>query len=369
MTQRDSLEEVDARLRSLPATLTVSPDDSQAIAWLDTVRVHHESRHRRPVRLALALAVALAVIVVSNLGAAYYSPRYGRALAEAPIVGAVSGRMLQAVGLNDRNVTLVNDASVASGHEVRLVGGYADGLRTVLLVEIDGKGLTGDPKAYGLHPGEYGLGYDGLTLTDQFGHTYNESGVGGPTDISLEPLVWPASTFGARLTLHVTNLQALWLMGPGSKDVRVGGSWTLHATLVAEGVHSLALPAPIRTTNAVYKFTSVQATATNVRIHWTISGAPNEQMHGLIDGYNGTNPVTAAGSQEQQRQLSQAYFFPRLFDAAGKEMLASDWGTEYPKGQSALGDLNVFIHGPGPYRLQLGNALPRADDQRWIQVP
>ncbi len=94
MSQPVSLEEVDARLRSLPASLVVGPQDSWAIAHLATFRILDGRPRHRPVRLAVALGLALALIVLGNLGAVYYAPAYGRALADAPVVGAVSGQML-----------------------------------------------------------------------------------------------------------------------------------------------------------------------------------------------------------------------------------------------------------------------------------
>jgi len=142
MSQPATVEEVDSRLRTLRTSLVVGQQDSWAIAHLATLHILDGRPRQRPVRLAVALGLALALIVLGNLGAAYYAPAYGRALADAPVVGAVSGQMLHVFGLTDSKIAVLNDASVSSGHTVRLIAGYADGLRTVLFVEIDGKRLT-----------------------------------------------------------------------------------------------------------------------------------------------------------------------------------------------------------------------------------
>jgi hypothetical protein len=307
-----------------------------------------------PRRPAAVVAAALALFVLANLAAAYLAPSYGRALADAPLVGAVSGRLLQTLGLNEANATGLNDVSVSSGHTLRLVAGYADGLRTLLFVQVDGKGLTGDPKEYGQHPGDYGVSADGWTLTDQFGHSYQGSGVSSPTAMSFEPLSWPASRVGARLTLHIDTLIGYW----SNALVELHGSWTLHATLVQEPVHKLQLPLPVRTTSATYTFTSVRATNTYMEVRWTVTGPAVEEAASAT----GQPSATAPGLP------NATYFFPQVFDDQGHLMQMQSWGTTFPKNR-ADSEWNGFIHGPGRYRIQLGDALTDSADQRWIVVP
>jgi len=253
---------------------------------------------------------------------------------------------------------------VSNGHTLQLVAGYADGLRTVLFVGIDGKGLIGNPKQYGRFPGEYVVGPEGVTLTDQFGHTYSGGGTGG-ADVQFEPLVWPASATGARLTLHVTTLEGYWQIASGGKPIEVHGNWTLHATLVQEPSHSLPLPQPVRTADAVYAFTSIRATRTEVQIHWTVSGSPNDEMHRLTDGV----PIGPGSPGDEVDKLTRGYFWGALFDEAGNRLSGPGFGAEFPKGGPARGDMDIFIPGPGRYRIQLGDALTAPEDQRWILVP
>jgi hypothetical protein len=357
MSQPVSFEEVDARLRSLPASLVVGPQDSWAIAHLATIRILDGRPRHRPVRLAVALGLALALIVLGNLGAAYYAPAYGRAVADAPVVGAVSGQMLHFFGLSERNVAALNDASVSSGHTIRLVAGFADGLRTVLFVEIDGKRVT---PGYG--PGQYGLG--DLTLMDQFGHSYQPRGVSVPNNLAFEPLVWPASKVGARLTLHVTSIQALSSTA-STATPRISGDWMLRATLVPEAAHNLPLPAPVRTTTAVYTFTSVRVTSTAVHIEWNTTGSVNDAINQATG--SGLSPQTPPAALDQERRLLREYFSPRLFDSTGHEMPIDLYSTTFEN--PARSEFNGYVPGPGRYRLQLGDALTAAEDQIWIVVP
>ncbi|MDQ6878932.1 MAG: hypothetical protein M3082_14825, partial [Candidatus Dormibacteraeota bacterium] len=64
-----------------------------------TTRIEHAGRPRRLLRPAAALLIALSLIGLANLGAAYYAPRYGQALAQVPLVGGIYGKALQYYGL------------------------------------------------------------------------------------------------------------------------------------------------------------------------------------------------------------------------------------------------------------------------------
>jgi hypothetical protein len=360
MIQPASLDEIDARLRSLPETFIVGEEDSRALARILELRVRtgraDRSRSRRlPLVRLGAVAVAVVAVILLNVVAAYFAPTYSRALADAPGIGGPSSKILAAFGLNAGEVTLFNDVSTSSGHTLRMTAGFADGLRTVLFVSIDGRGVTGNPKSFGPNPGDYGL-WD-FTVTDQFGHSYQRNLVSSMNLLSLEPLAWPASSVGARLTLHVTSLWPEWLR-QGSP---LPGDWTLHATLVSEPAHSLALPAPVRTSQADYTFTSIRSSTTTLIIHWTVAGP-------VLDEEIKLRPTNVPGQQEPAYQvLMQAYFWPTVFDSSGQPVQLTEWGTTF--GKSAAGELTAFIPGPGRYRIQLGGALTADDLQRWIVVP
>lgn len=354
-----SPEEVDSRLRALPGDITLRSEDAKALAKLDvsfsTIRraarpTEHSPRRIRTLTLGAAIAAALIVILQANLVAIYFAPSYSRALADSPGVGPISSRVLHALGLSSSDLTVIGDSATSAGHTLKLEGAYADGLRTVLLVSIDGKGLAGDPKQYGRNDGEWGLGYAGQTLTDQFGHTYEHSGIGGPTELQFKPLAWPASEVGARLTLHVTSLDAIWTRTTGHA---VTGDWYLRVTMTSQGVQTLPLPAPVRTADAVYTYTSVVASARTLIIHWTITG-----------------PVTSRLVPPFTPDETQPLFSPRVFDLNGNEMQLQDYGSTWPRerGGPISAETTVFIHGPGQYRIQVATSLNAPDQQRWIRV-
>lgn len=364
MTFIPPVEEVETRLRAVGSNARLTPGDEAAVSRLKSFRPAHAHvsqaslgvARKRRIRLGTSAVAALAAMVLANGVTVYYAPRYGLALADSPI-GPVSTKVLQAVGLNGGDITVVGDSATSSGHTVRLVAGYADGLRTVLWVSIDGRGLTGDPKRYGMHPGDYGVAYDGLTLTDQFGRSYQLEGVGGPTELPFQPLAWPASRVGARLTLHITAVDAVWRMAQGT-DATIQGDWTLHATLLSEEAHTLPLPSPIRTADLAYTFKSIRASGKTLTFRWTVAGAISDQLR--QPPKPGMTPDTPVMRQ---------YFNPRVYDAAGKEVQMEEWGFTWPKTGPADGEMTVFISGSGRYRIQLGDALATPDLQRWITVP
>jgi hypothetical protein len=368
MTQPATLEEIEERLRGLPETLVVDSEDARAMDRIVELRfrakpvVNTQAARGRLVRLG-AVGMAIVAVLLVNVAAAYYAPTYSRALADAPGIGGTSSKILGAFGLNPSDVTSINDTATSSGHTLRLAAGYADGLRTVFFVSIDGKGLEGNPKGFGMNPGDYGLG--NLTLSDQFGRSYEPSGVGSPNSIPFTPLTWPASRVGARLTLHVTSIDALWLRGAGE----VQGDWTLHATLVAEPAHPLALPAAVHTAQAGYTFTSIRSSATTLTIRWTVDGPALDRVNELWAAAGSrTDPtVPPAPPTAEGQQLQRDYFWPQVFDASGRQVQLSIWGITFTK--PATGEITVFIPGPGRYRILLGGALTADDMQRWIVVP
>ena len=373
-----SAQEVETRLRALPATITLRNEDTRALASLEIVAQAPRSsanaaagpRGRRRWTAAAGIAAVMIVVVEANLLAAYFAPTYGRALADTPGIGPISERFLGAVGLSGGDVTVVGDSATSSGHTLRLEGVYADGLRTVMFVSIDGKGLSGNPKAYGPNPGDWGISYDGMTVTDQFARSYEGWGVGGPTVLQLKPLEWPASAVGARLTLHVTGLWAMWKVierGPGTASDQeqyiLHGDWYLHTTVVGGSANKIPLPPTVRTASAVYTFTSIVASRKTLVVHWTIAGPVNAEAES-------NRPIGPNLPSETYRRLLQDYFSPRLYDEAGTQVQMQDYGTEWPKGGGAAkAEMTAFIKGPGHYRIQFGAALTAPDQQRWIVVP
>src|SRR5947199_1188455 len=88
-----TLDEVEARLRALPETLTPSSKDARAIARLEMFSVQQQHRRRNPARLVAVAVAGVAVLVIANGVAAYYAPRYGQALAQVPLVVGFSAML------------------------------------------------------------------------------------------------------------------------------------------------------------------------------------------------------------------------------------------------------------------------------------
>jgi hypothetical protein len=314
------------------------------------------------IRVVGGVAATVIAILLINVIAAYFAPKYERALADTG-VGAISQRLLSAFGLKAGDVTAVSDSATSAGHTLKLVGAYADGLRSVLFIEIDGRGLGGNPKQYGLHPGDWGINYDDITLTDQFGHSYGGAGLGGPSDLQFQPLAWPASEVGGRLTLHITGIWAMWKFlkqGPNNTEaLTTHGDWSLHVTLISAPYHTITLPAPVHSPMADYTFTGISASETEMVLHWTVGGPANVQVRAQQSTPQSPN------SDPMANPLMRDYFTPRVFDAGGSEVQMQDWGFSWPKTGPAQGEMTVFINGPGRYRIQLGGAV----DSLWVDVP
>jgi hypothetical protein len=366
-----SIEEVESRLRSFASSASLRPADEHAVGEIH-LWPRERSRSRaahRAIRVSAAAAAIVVAILLVNVVAAYFAPKYQRAFADSG-VGPISQRFLSAVGLRAGDVTVVGDSATSAGHTLKLVGAYADGLRTVLFVTIDGRGAGGNPKQYGLHPGDWGINYDDMTLTDQFNRSYGGIGVSGPTDLQFQPLIWPASDVGGRLTLHITGIWAMWKgleQGPNrvidTEALTTHGDWTLHATLISAPYHTIALPAPVHTPMADYTFTGISASETEMVLHWNVSGPAIDQARAQqsIPQPLKTDPMATP--------LMRDYFTPRVYDANGSELQMQDWGYEWPRSGPAKGEMTVFINGPGRYRIQLGNALATPDLFRWVVVP
>ena len=354
-------EEIEDRLSALPATIAVSAGDARALARLDDFHIGGEGRRsQRPrprlVPSLVAVAIFLVCAVITNLVAVYFAPAYGNALADAPGIGPASARILKASGLTTGDVTAVDDSATSSGHTIRLVGGYADALRTVLFFQVDGRGMVGDPKAYGQSVGDYYPVSDGLTLSDQFGREYGMAGISGGNMLGFDPLAWPASELGARLTLRITGLWEPWLKISGPLVPAVVGTWTLHATLFSQPPSSVVLPPPLVLPGVTYRVTSARASGDTMSIHFSMTGS-------VVDQASRLKPL------EPSDGLWASYFNIRMFDSAGNEVQMSDWGYTFPKaaGSPADGSIDAFISGPGRYGIQFGQ-FSAPEDIRWIQV-
>lgn len=246
-------------------------------------------RHRRARRATIALAFG-AVLVVSNGVAAYFVPNYAHALADIPVLNLVTGPALSAAGLSAGDVRPLHDQGSWSGVSVTLSGSYADGLQTVLFVDIEGlpAGGPGRPMP------AFGLGQ--IVVTDQFGETYRlvgGEGIGvGAYPMIFEPLRGAAARVGGRLTLHVSFMRTGRIPG-GVAQI------DLHATVVAGSDHPLAVPASQTVAGTTYSVADLRASSNSLQVHTVIRGAlidselaAEQQMS--IDAQQGKLPVGGA---------------------------------------------------------------------------
>ncbi len=213
--------------------------------------------------------VALVALVMVTAGS-YFMPAFGQGLADAPFVGRAAGPFLRNAGLAtvSGRITALDDAATSSGYKIRLLGGYADSARTVLLIHVD-------------PPGRLAL-FPTTVLTDQFGRSYDfrygHGVLGGDEAVGFGPIGWPASRVGARLTLHVSRLTAF----PSDGNDTVVGSWNLHGTLAVDEGKSLPEPRPARLGNLAFKFDSVQATPGALQVKMTVTGTAGVDLGRVI---------------------------------------------------------------------------------------
>jgi hypothetical protein len=217
---------------------------------------------RRPVRLALAIPLAGLVVAASVAGGAYFAPRFGEAVADAPVMGGPAGALLRDAGLLQvsSRVATFTEAAASSGYQIKLLAGYADPTRTVLLLQVA-------PSSAGLlfsAPGS-------VVLSDQFGQRYQlRGGVAdasrGVEALQFEPVGHLASAVGARLTLHVMELGRL-------EAPAVRGDWTLHAVLLVEPARSLPVPRPEGLGAVRVAFEDVRVAPGAVEVRLRVAGA------------------------------------------------------------------------------------------------
>jgi hypothetical protein len=254
-------------------------------------------------------------------------------MSNAPLVGGVSRSILSDAGLLMADASALNDVSTSNGHTLRLVGGYADGLQTVFLIEIDDQSLAtaGPPSKADRY-----LVTGDATLTDQFGHTYQRGGTpsGDARPVVFGPLVSPAAENGARLTLHVGNLSNVGI------SQSVDGDWKLHATLFEHRAHTVPLPAPVSLAGNTYTVTSIR-TSTVIEIDWKVTGP---------------NVARVLADYAALRHLGRAAQDPFLLQLVGLNVGAVQEGYSFdPPGDDLHGHLKATLDAPGTCQIRFGS--------------
>ena len=226
----------------------------------------HRWRRWPTVALGSIAALTLAAVV------AYFVPATGTVVAKMPVAGDV-------LNVGDR-VTVVGATTSSSGYRVTLVAAYADETRTELKLLLSPAAMIGP----------------GAAITDQFGRTYGATSsdgdlLSGEVVADFEPLAWPDSVTGARITIRITEIEP----GPDPSAAAVRGSWMLHATLGVDEGTLVAPPAPMTLGRAHVRFKSVIYTPASVAVNLEITGiAPVQLDFGVPDPskLNGTGALT-----------------------------------------------------------------------------
>jgi hypothetical protein len=286
----------------------------------------------------------IALVVAGNVTASYFLPRYGDALAGVALVGAVSGPVLRAAGLADARLTPGNDTAVSGGHRLQLVTAYADSDRTVFFIEIDGQPLQVSSK---VPPAAGALAISDVHVSDQFGHHYPHlAGVYSPYDpIEVEPLAWPASAEGGRLTIQVDSLGDY---SPGPHQL-LSGSWTLRVTLFQQTAQALALPASGSIGATHYAFTGVHLSSSLLQVHIHVSGDAVNNLERVA----ASRPTDAAGQRARGEEIGRTmrYFATKLIGPDGSVVSPRSW-------DAGGGEINSTYAGvgPGTYHLVVGDS-------------
>jgi hypothetical protein len=220
------MKELEQRLRELPID---KPDPASVTEYV--LAAHPLARTARNPRRSTSwmfrpVAAALAGLLIM-WAVLYFSPAAGAALAGAPGVGPFSSMVLNEAGLGSGSSVTAEDAAAAhSGVTVRLVGATASPLRTVLLVKVS--------PAYST--------FAGMTLTDQFGFSYDEQGGygdlrSGDWAMIFAPPSFPAEALGMRFTLTLEGIYT-----DTGQTFPVAGTWKLAGTVLSHAGRTVAAP-------------------------------------------------------------------------------------------------------------------------------
>ncbi len=201
----DDLEDLGRQLRA--ATSTPASQDWVARARSAAAEPLRVSRPHSRSRVLWRTFVAVMLVVGVMTGPAFFAPRFSMALADAPILGVVARPILEAAGLANvsDDVTALFAVSTSAGYRVELEGGYADGVRTVLLLHVAAVDAGAVAQSVVL------ANPSAVHLSDQFGSDYRVmGGVGdastGESALEFAPMTALAAITGARLNMQIDQL-------------------------------------------------------------------------------------------------------------------------------------------------------------------
>lgn len=297
MTHIDRIDDIaDAQLaRRLRALVIAAPGDLVTLAAVGAAPHRRLALRRRVTLRAVAAAVSLCVLSLGTGAASYFDPSFAQALAAAPGIGAISGPALAAAGLSAGQVAPLHEVGSAAGVTATLSGAYADGLQTTLFVDVEGLVSPPAPTSQNPHPvpshselSAVRSVSHGMTLTDQFGTTYELAGgegLGvGPYPVIFGPLRGVAASVGARFSLAIPVFD-----GFGNQL----GVIVLHATLLPPSSASdVRSPAPITIDGTTYRIADMHVSENAIEVHTEISGA---LIDSDVEAQQRLNPASGVG--------------------------------------------------------------------------
>ena len=297
-------------------------------------------RRSRPLFVAVGATLLALLILASSV---YAAPRFADALASAPVIGGPTSSFLRSVGLEPigARLTPVNDVAVSSGYRVQLAGVYADASQTILLLQVN-------PPASVVNPDE-------VSLSDQFGRNLQFRSASydfqsGAQVLTFEPLGWPDSVLGARLSLRITALEANPEVG-----IKTPGTWTLHGQVGIQPKVELARPTDGRIGGTQFSFNSIVRSGPAVEV----------DMH--VSGPLATHLTDAVGKEIPNVSKPQPAFNVRLFDATGAEVQPIGGNMSSQLGYEDVRFLWLATK-PGTYRLVVSYE-GQGQFEREIDVP
>ena len=364
-------DRLEHRLSNLPLPMppALVPATLAAASRPKAVAAAPSRRLRRAIRPATSLALGVVMLFGANLVGVHVSPSYRAALADAPVLGQPTMGLLQDLGLAgpsaspsgsnvNPGVTPLAVSTTVTGVSVGLVAGYADNIRTVLIIQA--------PDNLVPFPAD---GPNHAVLTDRAGRSYPQVAVNGAGTYGGQTILnFPVLPAGAGAQLSLT-VPAMYTDSPKAPLVSVAGypsgtkgefpgpvvvgPWKFSFTLPVSAGQQLAIPAPQTVDGTSIAITDIRQSGRFVDVQWTETGGIISQRV----AFNGAKlPLETGGSP-----LPNPYADPTLHFASGALVPQGSIveGTEsFRVGSSTpteYGDYLYRLPKAGVYRLVFGS--------------
>ncbi len=318
------------------------------------------SQHHRRLRRWRSAVLALAILIGLNGAATYFVPVYAGALGHLPGVGD----FLRWSDLSPGDLATIDAATEHDGVRLHVSAGYADANQTVLVLDFRGPSTGG--RGIG--------GFEVMSLTDQFGHTY-AAGVAGsgsksqpapapgqdvPGYATFQPITGPAASLGARLTLTAQHFDLYTRSG---QLTFIKSTWQVSFVLERRpAVYVQWQGASIP--GATYTFNHVTITGGSlVEIGWTARGPAVAAANAAAEAAAlqeqpqppGCQTDCTPGAAPTDLRRFTTPFLPILVDSSGRQLpesagVGGDGGSASLDYVSGVSDYQLK---PGQYRFVL----------------